>query len=121
MARHGRDPPGLTGPRADARSQESSKSPGLLDAGDPPPALLLAGEGADTDLSRVLELDPDIAEGVLHISATAASCDIPSESGAGEYPARHVHQQDRGVPVRLTAEGTGRLVLVLAGMEDQMP
>ena len=83
-----------------------------------PPRLLLAGEGADTDLSRTLELDPEIAEGVLHVSAMAASCD---DDPANEYPACHVHQQDWGVPVRLTAEGTDRLPLVLAGMDAQTP
>jgi thiol-disulfide isomerase/thioredoxin len=91
-----------------------------------PPELLVAGEGADTDLSRILELNPEIEEGVLHISAMAASCDDTasvsgSAAGANEYPACHVHQQDWGVPVRLTAEGTDRLPLVLAGMDAQRP
>jgi thiol-disulfide isomerase/thioredoxin len=83
-----------------------------------PPELLLAGEGADTDLSRTLELNPQVAEGVLHVSAMAASCD---DDPANEYPACHVHQQDWGVPVRLTAGGTDRLPLVLAGMDAQTP
>ncbi|MEV0180420.1 NHL domain-containing thioredoxin family protein [Streptomyces sp. NPDC050625] len=80
-----------------------------------PPALLLEGEGADTDLSRTLELDPAVAEGVLHVSAMAASCD---DDPMNEYPACHVHQQDWGVPVRLTEGGADRLPLVLAGMDD---
>ncbi|MFE0508971.1 thioredoxin-like domain-containing protein [Streptomyces sp. NPDC058964] len=80
-----------------------------------PPGLLLKGEGADTDLSRVLELDPAVPEGVLHVSAMAASCD---DDPANEYPACHVHQQDWGVPVRLTEGGADRLPLVLAGMDD---
>ncbi|MEY9992800.1 thiol-disulfide isomerase/thioredoxin [Streptomyces sp. V4I8] len=79
-----------------------------------PPELLLAGEGADTDLSRTLELDPAVSEGVLHVSAMAASCDDDPDN---EYPACHVHQQDWGVPVRLTRTGTDRLPLVLAGMD----
>jgi thiol-disulfide isomerase/thioredoxin len=79
-----------------------------------PPELLLAGEGADTDLGRVLELNPAVAEGVLHVSAMAASCDDDPEN---EYPACHVHQQDWGVPVRLTADGATRLPLVLAGLD----
>ncbi|MGW3144099.1 MULTISPECIES: NHL domain-containing thioredoxin family protein [Streptomyces] len=88
-----------------------------------PPGLLLKGEGADTDLSRTLELDPAVAEGVLHVSAMAASCDDTASSsgsaeGANEYPACHVHQQDWGVPVRLTEGGADRLPLVLAGMDD---
>ncbi|SDK53006.1 NHL domain-containing thioredoxin family protein [Streptomyces indicus] len=79
-----------------------------------PPELLLAGEGAGTDLNRALELDPAVAEGVLHVSAMAASCD---DDPANEYPACHVHQQDWGVPVRLTEGATDRLALVLAGMD----
>ncbi|WP_306184686.1 NHL domain-containing thioredoxin family protein [Streptomyces sp. MK5] len=87
-----------------------------------PPELLLEGEGADTDLSRTLELNPEVRDGVLHVSAMAASCDDPaggtsqSKTG-GEYPACHVHQQDWGVPVRLTEGGADRLPLVLAGMD----
>ncbi|WP_371670224.1 NHL domain-containing thioredoxin family protein [Streptomyces sp. NBC_00289] len=80
-----------------------------------PPGLLLSGEGAGTGLFRTLRLDPEVGEGVLHISATAASCD---DDPAGQHPACHVHQQDWGVPVRLTREGTDRLSLVLAGLDD---
>ncbi|GAB2865933.1 redoxin domain-containing protein [Streptomyces deserti] len=79
-----------------------------------PPDLLLNGEGAGTDLSRALELNPAVEEGVLHVSAMAASCD---DDPANEYPACHVHQQDWGVPVRLTEEGTDRLPLILAGLD----
>ncbi|MFF0446214.1 NHL domain-containing thioredoxin family protein [Streptomyces sp. NPDC004609] len=78
-----------------------------------PPELLLGGDGAGTDLSRELEIDPEVGEGVLHVSAMAASCD---DDPANEYPACHVHQQDWGVPVRITPGGTDRLPLVLAGM-----
>ncbi|MFJ6541809.1 thioredoxin-like domain-containing protein [Streptomyces sp. NPDC091385] len=81
-----------------------------------PPELLLKGEGADTDLSRELELNPAVTEGVLHVSAMAASCD---DDPANEYPACHVHQQDWGVPVRLTEAGADRLPLVLAGMDER--
>ncbi|MFJ9563388.1 thioredoxin-like domain-containing protein [Streptomyces fuscichromogenes] len=80
-----------------------------------PPELLLKGEGADTDLSRELDLDPAVTEGVLHVSAMAASCD---DEAGGEYPACHVHQQDWGVPVRITEGGASRLPLVLAGMDQ---
>ncbi|MEU5533669.1 NHL domain-containing thioredoxin family protein [Streptomyces sp. NPDC020362] len=80
-----------------------------------PPELLLKGEGADSDLSRELELNPAVAQGVLHVSAMAASCD----DDPAEYPACHVHQQDWGVPVRLAEGGTDRLPLVLAGMDEQ--
>ncbi|MFF2850133.1 NHL domain-containing thioredoxin family protein [Streptomyces sp. NPDC058001] len=80
-----------------------------------PPELLLSGEGADTDLARTLELNPEVPEGVLHVAAMAASCD---DDPANEYPACHVHQQDWGVPLRLTPNGADRLPLVLAGMDE---
>jgi thiol-disulfide isomerase/thioredoxin len=99
-----------TGQKLDTRYGPSTRL--LVSA--TPPELLLAGEGAGTDLSRVLELNPAVAEGVLHVSAMAASCDDDPEN---EYPACHVHQQDWGVPVRLTEGGADRLPLVLAGMD----
>ncbi|KUJ67816.1 alkyl hydroperoxide reductase [Streptomyces albus subsp. albus] len=80
-----------------------------------PPELLAGGAGADTDLSRDLVLADGVTEGVLHVSAMAASCD---DDPANEYPACHVHQQDWGVPVRVTETGATRLPLVLAGMDE---
>ncbi|MFE9562442.1 NHL domain-containing thioredoxin family protein [Streptomyces sp. NPDC006487] len=80
-----------------------------------PPELLTAGEGAGTDLFRELALNPEMTEGVLHVSAMAASCDDDPEN---EYPACHVHQQDWGVPVSIAPGGATRLPLVLAGMDD---
>ncbi|MGW6457133.1 NHL domain-containing thioredoxin family protein [Streptomyces sp. NPDC055078] len=80
-----------------------------------PPGLLIGGDGTGTDLSRELEIDPAVGEGVLHVSAMAASCD---DDPANPYPACHVHQQDWGVPVTVTAQGVSRLPLVLAGMDD---
>ncbi|WUD74372.1 redoxin domain-containing protein [Streptomyces sp. NBC_00510] len=79
-----------------------------------PPELLLEGAGKGTDLFRDVVLNGDVGEGVLHVSAMAASCDDDPDN---EFPACHVHQQDWGVPVRLTAEGDTRLALVLAGMD----
>ncbi|GHF69037.1 thioredoxin-like domain-containing protein [Streptomyces thermodiastaticus] len=79
-----------------------------------PPELLLGGEGAGTDLARDLQLNPEVGEGVLHVSAMAASCD---DDPANEYPACHVHQQDWGVPVRVTEGAADRLPLVLAGLD----
>lgn len=85
-----------------------------------PPGLLAEGGGAGTDLHRELLLADGVTEGVLHVSAMAASCDDTesdsgSAAGANEYPACHVHQQDWGVPVRVGDTGTSRLGLVLAG------
>ncbi|WKX71429.1 NHL domain-containing thioredoxin family protein [Streptomyces sp. XD-27] len=80
-----------------------------------PPELLADGAGPGTDLSRELVLADGITEGVLHVSAMAASCDDDPEN---EYPACHVHQQDWGVPVRIAEGGADRLPLVLAGMDE---
>ncbi|MGP3924494.1 NHL domain-containing thioredoxin family protein [Streptomyces sp. 8N616] len=88
-----------------------------------PPELLADGAGTGTDLSRDLVLaDGAVTEGVLHVSAMAASCDdtasdIGSGAGSNEYPACHVHQQDWGVPVRIADGGADRLPLVLAGLD----
>ncbi len=89
-----------------------------LQVGATPPELLAAGEGTGTDLVRDLVLADGVTEGVLHVSAMAASCD---DDGENPYPACHMHQQDWGVPVRVTDTGTPRLPLVLAGMDDQGP
>ncbi|MFE6780388.1 NHL domain-containing thioredoxin family protein [Streptomyces sp. NPDC057702] len=80
-----------------------------------PPELLADGAGAGTDLSRELRLADGVGEGVLHVSAMAASCDDAPDIA---YPACHVHQQDWGVPVRVTPTGADRLPLVLAGLDE---
>jgi hypothetical protein len=86
-----------------------------------PSELLVAGAGAGEDLQRSIVIaDPSVTgvtEGVLHVSARAASCDDPNAPGAAEFPACHVHQQDWGVPVRIVASGgSAEVVLPLAGM-----
>ncbi|MEW2062943.1 NHL domain-containing thioredoxin family protein [Streptomyces sp. NPDC007002] len=101
-----------TGQKLDTRYGPSTRL--LVSA--TPPELLADGSGAGSDLGRDLVLADGATEGVLHVSAMAASCD---DDPANEYPACHVHQQDWGVPVRVTAEGTARLALVLAGMDEQ--
>ncbi|MGP3980812.1 NHL domain-containing thioredoxin family protein [Streptomyces sp. KR80] len=87
-----------------------------------PPELLADGAGTGTDLGRDLVLADGLTEGVLHVSAMAASCDDTasdsgSAAGGNEFPACHVHQQDWGVPVRVTGDGASRLPLVLAGLD----
>jgi hypothetical protein len=76
-----------------------------------PPALLKSGEGRDTALTRTIVLDPAVGEGVLHIAAMAASCDVE-----GEFPACHVHQQDWGVPVIISPDAPASLRLPLGGI-----
>jgi thiol-disulfide isomerase/thioredoxin len=76
-----------------------------------PAALLVGGDGRGAALTRTLHVDPRVGDGVLHVAARAASCD----DHAGDGAACHLHQQDWGVPVRVTPEGTSRLVLPLSG------
>ncbi|HEV6955052.1 MAG TPA: NHL domain-containing thioredoxin family protein [Promicromonospora sp.] len=85
-----------------------------------PPELLLAGAGTGTDLFRDLVVNPDVAEGVLHVTAKAASCDeVPllpdGEPDPDAFPACHLAQQDWGVPVRVVPEGDAELTLPLRG------
>nr|WP_245534403.1 NHL domain-containing thioredoxin family protein [Xylanimonas cellulosilytica] len=75
-----------------------------------PPGLLLDGAGDGTDLFRDLTVNPDVAEGVLHVTAKAASCDAE-----GEFPACHLAQQDWGVPLTVTPSGDTTLTLPLRG------
>ncbi|RPF19598.1 thioredoxin-like domain-containing protein [Myceligenerans xiligouense] len=77
-----------------------------------PPELLRAGAGSGTDLFRDLVLDPGVPEGVLHVTAKAASCDVVPVGPDGEpdpeaFPACHLASQDWGVPVRVHPEGDG--------------
>jgi hypothetical protein len=75
-----------------------------------PKELLLEGAGNSMELSRTITLNPAIAEGVLHVAAKGASCD-ESEEGAQ----CHIHQQDWGIPIRVTATGVDSVELVLSG------
>ena len=77
-----------------------------------PPGLLLDGAGDDVPLTRVLRIDPAVPEGVLHVTAQAASCDADP---AIEYPACHLNAQDWGVPVRVVDGGPSVLRLPLHG------
>ncbi len=77
-----------------------------------PPELLSAGTGESTELRRHLTVDQSTAEGVLHVTAQAASCD----EGV-EHPACHLTRQDWGVPVRVVPGGPARLVLPLRGLD----
>ncbi|GAB2539818.1 NHL domain-containing thioredoxin family protein [Brachybacterium huguangmaarense] len=77
-----------------------------------PAAMLVDGGGTSTDLERTITLDPAYTEGVLHVSARAASCDADP---AVDFPACHMHQQDWGVPIRIAHGGADALDLSLLG------
>ncbi|MCY7396887.1 MAG: NHL domain-containing thioredoxin family protein [Nocardioides sp.] len=76
-----------------------------------PPGLVRTGGGRGTELRRTLELDPHVGDGVLHVAARAGSCDVDAGPGA----ACHMHQQDWGVPVRISAGAAALLELPLVG------
>lgn len=88
-----------------------------------PPELLLDGSGTGTDLTRTLHLDATVGAGVLHVTAKAASCDLPpadvplGPDGEPEdfFGACHLAQQDWGVPVHVSADGEATLTLPLRG------
>jgi thiol-disulfide isomerase/thioredoxin len=75
-----------------------------------PPELLAAGVGVGHELRRELRLRP--GEGVLQITAQAATCDADDP-----HPACHLTRQDWGVPVRVVDGGAERLPLVLRGLD----
>ena len=75
-----------------------------------PKELLLEGAGNSQELTRKIVLNPAITEGVLHVAAKGASCD-ESEEGAQ----CHIHQQDWGIPIKVTSTGVGSVELVLSG------
>ncbi|MFC0673981.1 thioredoxin-like domain-containing protein [Brachybacterium hainanense] len=77
-----------------------------------PSAMITGGGGTGTELERRIEVDPAYTEGVLHVSARAASCDADP---AVEFPACHMHQQDWGVPIRIVDGAPTTLDLALLG------
>jgi thiol-disulfide isomerase/thioredoxin len=97
-----------TGQKYDDRFGPSTR----LQVSASPPELLLDGAGDEVPLERVLRINPDVADGVLHVTAQAASCDADPRI---EFPACHLNQQDWGVPVRVVAGGPDVLTLPLHG------
>ncbi|GGC80302.1 hypothetical protein GCM10011512_03770 [Tersicoccus solisilvae] len=81
-----------------------------------PAELLLDGAGSSTGLSRTLRINPDVPEGVLHLTARAAACDGEKDGPIPDHAACHLYQQDWGIPVTVTADGESDLVLELRGV-----
>ncbi|MBM7083245.1 NHL domain-containing thioredoxin family protein [Micromonospora humidisoli] len=77
-----------------------------------PPELLIEGAGTGTELSRRLVVDPAVPQGVLQVTAQAATCDADVE-----HAACHLTRQDWGVPVRVVDDGATRVPLVLRGLD----
>ncbi|MFM1994581.1 MAG: hypothetical protein RLZZ610_98 [Actinomycetota bacterium] len=75
-----------------------------------PKELLLEGSGNSQELTRKIVLNPAVSEGVLHVAAKGASCDESSEGAQC-----HIHQQDWGIPIKVSPEGSSTVELVLSG------
>jgi thiol-disulfide isomerase/thioredoxin len=78
-----------------------------------PPELLVSGAGGGAELNRELIISGDVLNGVLHVAAKGASCDIPSAENP--HPACHIHQQDWGIPIVVSRDGTNVVTLGLSG------
>jgi thiol-disulfide isomerase/thioredoxin len=77
-----------------------------LEVSASPPELLSAGAGAGTELTRVLRLGN--GDGVLQVTAQAATCDIDAP-----HPVCRLARQDWGVPIAIDPTGATDLRLVL--------
>ncbi|MDN6350290.1 MAG: NHL domain-containing thioredoxin family protein [Yaniella sp.] len=80
--------------------------PTQLTISSTPENLLLEGEGRETGLTRQLKLNPEVSEGVLHVTARAAACDGEHGQPIPDSAACHLYQQDWGIPVTLHADTT---------------
>ena len=78
--------------------------PTQLTISSTPENLLLQGEGRDTGLTRQLKLNPEVTEGVLHVTARAAACDGEYGQPIPDSAACHLYQQDWGIPVTIHAD-----------------
>ncbi|MEA5457352.1 NHL domain-containing thioredoxin family protein [Sinomonas sp. JGH33] len=91
--------------------------PTQLKISSTPPELLSAGGGTAQGLRRTLDLNPEVTEGVLHITARAAACDGAPGEEIPDHAACHLYQQDWGIPVVLREGADAELVLDLRGMD----
>ena len=74
-----------------------------------PASLTDAVEGSALEV--MLTLNDVEHDGVLHVSAQAASCDVET----ADHPACYLARQDWGVPVRVSPDGARELTLMLLG------
>ncbi|MBE1514575.1 NHL domain-containing thioredoxin family protein [Nesterenkonia halotolerans] len=90
--------------------------PTQLKISSSPENLLLDGGGNSEGLHRTLRLNPEVTEGVLHITARAAACDGAPGEEIPMHAACHLYQQDWGIPVRLEEGAQTELTLDLRGV-----
>jgi thiol-disulfide isomerase/thioredoxin len=92
------------------KHDDSFGSPIRVEVSASPPELLLDGAGVGSELCRTLRLGP--GDGVLQVTAQAATCDVDAPNAAC-----HLARQDWGVLVRVRDGGATRLPLVLHGLD----
>ncbi|APF41332.1 NHL domain-containing thioredoxin family protein [Neomicrococcus aestuarii] len=90
--------------------------PTQLKISSSPENLLVEGAGTSVGLTRKLVLNPEVTEGVLHITARAAACDGEPGGEIPDHAACHLYQQDWGIPVLLAEDGSTELTLDLRGV-----
>jgi hypothetical protein len=91
--------------------------PTQLQVSSTPAELITSGAGTTEGLYRTLELNGDLTEGVLHITARAAACDGDPGEEIPMHAACHLYQQDWGIPVVLDEAGEQELNLDLRGVK----
>ncbi len=91
--------------------------PTQLQVSATPSELITSGAGTTEGLNRTLQLNPEITEGVLHITARAAACDGDPGEEIPMHAACHLYQQDWGIPVILDDAGDHELTLDLRGVK----
>ncbi|WP_146339861.1 NHL domain-containing thioredoxin family protein [Nesterenkonia sp. NBAIMH1] len=91
--------------------------PTQLKISSTPPELITDGGGNSEGLRRTLRLNPEVVEGVLHITARAAACDGAPGEDIPMHAACHLYQQDWGIPVVLGEGGESHLELDLRGVK----
>ena len=99
-------------PAPGQKLDDSFGIPTRLEVSASPAELLVEGAGVGTELSRTLRVAGDVAEGVIQVTAQAATCEADAE-----HAACHLTRQDWAVPVRITPEGAPRLPLILRGRD----
>lgn len=90
--------------------------PTQLKVSSSPENLILEGGGNSEGLERTLRLNPEVTEGVLHITARAAACDGAPGEEIPMHAACHLYQQDWGIPVTLEDGADTGLQLDLRGV-----
>lgn len=91
--------------------------PTQLKISSSPESLIVSGGGTSQGLTREVVLSQEAGDGVLHITARAASCDGEPGGEIPDHAACHLYQQDWGIPVAVSGDGESTLTLELRGLD----